>query len=99
MKATGIVRCVDDLGRVVIPKEIRKNLGIYEGESLEIYTENICGQPAVCFAKFEPNLIQEVRTLWDNAERFIPADEPNRNKILDSLSRAFVLLNSMKKNS
>ena len=99
MKATGVVRCVDDLGRVVIPKEIRKNLGIYEGESLEIYTEIICGQPAVCFAKFEPNLIQEARTLWDNAERFIPADEPNRNKILDSLSRAFVLLNSMKKNS
>lgn len=99
MKATGIVRCVDDLGRVVIPKEIRKNLGIYEGEPLEIYTENICGQPAVCFAKFEPNLIQEVRTLWNKAERFIPENEPNRHQILDSLFRAIVLLNGMEKNN
>ena len=38
MKATGIVRRVDDLGRVVIPKEIRRTLGIREGEALEIYT-------------------------------------------------------------
>ena len=40
MKATGIVRRIDDLGRVVIPKEIRKTLRIREGDSLEIYTEN-----------------------------------------------------------
>ena len=39
MKATGIIRRVDDLGRVVIPKEIRRTLGIREGEPLEIYTE------------------------------------------------------------
>lgn len=40
MKATGIVRRIDDLGRVVIPKEIRKNMGIQEGDPLEIYTED-----------------------------------------------------------
>lgn len=40
MKASGIVRRVDDLGRVVIPKEIRRTLGIREGEALEIYTTN-----------------------------------------------------------
>lgn len=39
-KATGIVRRIDELGRVVIPKEIRKVLKIREGESLEIYTAN-----------------------------------------------------------
>ena len=39
MKATGIVRRVDDLGRVVIPKEIRRTLRIREGDPLEIYTE------------------------------------------------------------
>ncbi len=39
MKATGIVRKIDDLGRVVIPKEIRKNLRIREGDPLEIYIE------------------------------------------------------------
>lgn len=38
MKATGIVRRIDDLGRVVIPKEIRKVLRIREGDPLEIYT-------------------------------------------------------------
>ena len=40
MKATGIVRKIDDLGRIVIPKEIRKSLRIREGDPLEIYIEN-----------------------------------------------------------
>lgn len=39
MKATGIVRRIDDLGRVVIPKEIRRTFGISEGDALEIYTD------------------------------------------------------------
>ena len=39
MKATGIVRRIDDLGRVVIPKEIRRTLKIREGEPLEIFTD------------------------------------------------------------
>ena len=41
MKATGVVRRIDDLGRVVIPKEIRKTLRIKEGDPLEIFTENL----------------------------------------------------------
>lgn len=40
MKATGIIRRIDDLGRIVIPKEIRKNLRIKEGDNLEIFVEN-----------------------------------------------------------
>lgn len=40
MKATGVVRRIDELGRIVIPKEIRKTLRIKEGESLEIYIDN-----------------------------------------------------------
>ena len=40
MKATGIVRRIDDLGRVVIPKEIRRMMNIKEGEALEIFTED-----------------------------------------------------------
>ena len=40
MKSTGIVRRIDDLGRVVIPKEIRRTFRIREGDPLEIYTDN-----------------------------------------------------------
>ena len=40
MKATGVVRRIDDLGRIVIPKEIRKTLRIKDGESLEIFLES-----------------------------------------------------------
>lgn len=40
MKSTGIVRRIDELGRIVIPKEIRKNLHIREGESVEIFTDS-----------------------------------------------------------
>lgn len=39
MKATGVIRRIDDLGRIVIPKEIRKNLKIREGDPIEIYVE------------------------------------------------------------
>ena len=41
MKATGIVRRIDDLGRVVIPKEIRRTMNIREGDPLEVYVDNI----------------------------------------------------------
>ncbi|MBR1413706.1 MAG: AbrB/MazE/SpoVT family DNA-binding domain-containing protein [Bacilli bacterium] len=40
MKSTGVIRRIDELGRVVIPKEIRKNLEIRDGEFLEIYTDD-----------------------------------------------------------
>lgn len=40
MRTTGIVRRIDDLGRVVIPKEIRRVMRIKEGDPLEIFTEN-----------------------------------------------------------
>ncbi|KZE79284.1 AbrB family transcriptional regulator [Paenibacillus elgii] len=39
-KATGIIRRVDDLGRVVIPKELRRTFGIEEGDALEIFTDD-----------------------------------------------------------
>ncbi len=40
MKSTGIVRRIDELGRIVIPKEIRNNLRLRSGENIEIYTDN-----------------------------------------------------------
>lgn len=51
MKATGIVRRIDDLGRVVIPKEIRRTLRIREGDPLEIYTD---ANGEVIFKKYSP---------------------------------------------
>ena len=49
MKATGIVRRIDDLGRVVIPKEIRRTMRISEGDPLEIYTNS---EGEVIFKKY-----------------------------------------------
>lgn len=49
MKATGIVRRIDDLGRVVIPKEIRRTMRIREGDPLEIYTNS---EGEVIFKKY-----------------------------------------------
>ncbi len=51
MKATGIVRRIDDLGRVVIPKEIRRTMHIKEGAPLEIFTDT---QGGVIFKKYSP---------------------------------------------
>ena len=51
MKATGIVRRIDDLGRVVIPREIRKNVGINEGDPLEIFVDG----KTVIFKKYRPS--------------------------------------------
>ena len=76
MRVTGIVRRVDDLGRVVIPKEIRRSMGIREGEPLEIYLE----QDAVMFRRYSYNLVKEVERVAKliecncNADRETMAD-------------------------
>ena len=51
MKATGIVRRIDDLGRVVIPKEIRRTMRIREGDPLEIFTDR---EGELIFKKYSP---------------------------------------------
>ena len=51
MKATGIVRRIDDLGRVVIPKEIRRTLRIREGDPLEIFTDR---EGEIVLKKYSP---------------------------------------------
>lgn len=69
MKATGIVRRIDDLGRVVIPKEIRRNFHIREGDPLEIYMSE--DGKYVCFKKYmvteEPNIKTILMALYDSA--------------------------------
>ena len=56
MKATGIVRRIDDLGRVVIPKEICRTLRIKEGDPLEIFTDR---EGEIILKKYSP-----MRKLW-----------------------------------
>lgn len=65
MKATGILRRVDDLGRVVIPKEIRRTLKIREGEPLEIFTDTANGMPCVCFMKYSENFQNDLKDFTD----------------------------------
>ena len=55
MKATGMVRRIDDLGRVVIPKEIRINYGIEEGDPLEISLDG----EYICFRRYAPAEISQ----------------------------------------
>ena len=75
MKATGIVRRIDDLGRVVIPKEIRRSMKIGEGDALEIFTSD----EGVTFCKYSPNHPYELEVianeLYDNAYNYNNDDE------------------------
>lgn len=57
MKATGIIRRIDDLGRVVIPKEIRRSLNIREGDPLEIFTDR---DGSVIFKKYSPSHLVDI---------------------------------------
>ena len=61
MKATGVVRRIDELGRIVIPKEIRKTLRIHEGENLEIYVD---GQNSIILKKY--SLINKIEDFAQN---------------------------------
>ena len=74
MKATGIVRRIDDLGRVAIPKEIRRTLKIKEGDPMEIFLDT----DGVCFKKYHPYNDAD----WEKASRII-APIVNNYAILD----------------
>ena len=67
MRATGIVRRIDDLGRLVIPKEIRKAFHIKEGDPVELYTT----EEGVFFKKYEVDnsLITNMKAAVDDLDR------------------------------
>lgn len=65
MKATGIVRRIDDLGRVVVPKEIRRTLRIREGDPLEIFTDR---DGEIILKKYSP-----IEELGEFAQQFCDA--------------------------
>ena len=69
MRATGIVRRIDDLGRVVIPKEIRRSVRIKEGDPLEIFTTR---EGEVIFKKYQPFEEHD----WVKAKELVRAMHP-----------------------
>lgn len=64
MRATGILRRIDDLGRIVIPKEIRRSMRIREGDALEIFVDN----GFLCLRKYEAEkeFSAEIKSLEDD---------------------------------
>ena len=75
MKATGIVRRVDDLGRVVIPKEIRRTMRIREGDPLEIFLNE---DGAVVFSKYIPTYRDDLMDTLQNAAYYYDNYEDDR---------------------
>ena len=94
MKATGIVRRIDDLGRVVIPKEIRRSCHIREGEPLEIYLDQMDGQSVVCFRKYETGFVNSLTTLADaiDNEMMNSATDKQCNEVRDHFNEIIKIL-------
>lgn len=80
MKSTGVVRKVDELGRIVLPIELRRTLGIEEKDALEIYVDH----EKIILKKYEPGC-----TLCGNMEHLYPKkDKLVCSKCVDALSRS-----------
>lgn len=89
MKATtGIVRHMDDLGRVVIPKEIRRNCKIKEGDPLEIFVERTeDGRVGVMLVPYQV----EKEIDWEKvAEAFPNLDKDTQHNLLLNLTRKYL---------
>lgn len=90
MKNTGVVRKIDELGRIVIPKEIRKNLNIRSGEDVQIYIE----EDKIILKKY-----QKILSIKENAQKYLNMISKltssevyvtDREKIIVSTSNRFV---------
>lgn len=88
MKSTGIIRRVDDLGRVVIPKEIRRFMAIKENDPLEIFTENDC----VIFKKHNPYGPYEIQLARLKEDIMAEKDMDNRLNIIQKINEITELL-------
>ena len=83
MKATGIVRRIDDLGRVVIPKEIRRTMQIKEGDPLELFLED----DKVCFKLYSSGCEDDIERLINSVKDDDYAIY-DKNKVLELLGEA-----------
>jgi AbrB family transcriptional regulator (stage V sporulation protein T) len=82
MKATGIIRRIDDLGRVVIPKEIRDNLRIRENDPMEIYVSD---NGEVIFRKYQPEKFN-MEIFWEYFQKIGTNDQREiLNEMLDRM--------------
>ncbi len=88
MKATGIVRRIDDLGRVVLPKELRKTMGISEKDPLEIFVDS----QSIILRKY--NATAEVVDVVNCLKRAISdnCDLPNRQQLIEKAEEIDALL-------
>ena len=91
MKSTGIVRRIDDLGRIVIPKAVREQLNLKAGDALELFTEG----GAVIYKKYYDNTVCELIT--DIQDYLLKEDyeHPNKEKILELMGQAKCLIDVM----
>lgn len=91
MKATGIIRRIDDLGRVVIPKEIRRTLNIKEGDPLEIHVSD----DMVCYKKYVPetDYISTFKSIIGNLEQDFDINTDTKNELKLKLKEVIELLN------
>lgn len=85
MRTTGIIRRVDDLGRIVIPKEIRREMRIREFDPLEILVDK--NEGLVCFQKYDikKNYLAELKRLSNSIEKHFWSPENDNNlKIINT---------------
>ena len=69
--STGIIRRIDGLGRVVIPRETRRYLGIKEGDPLEISVED----NKICFERYHPCIIEEFNSIMGTITDFYNGED------------------------
>ena len=89
MKATGIIRRIDDLGRVVIPKEIRRTLKLQEGDPMEIFVDN---QESITFKKYDVyySPLEALKSFDELIDEDIPCEK--RKNIKDKINEIKDLL-------
>ena len=92
MKATGIIRRIDELGRIVIPKEIRKKLKINEGENIEIYIDE---EEKIILKKFS-----NIKSIKDFVQTFIESiyTSYKYNIIITDTDKVIAVVGNDKKN-
>lgn len=90
MKNTGVIRKIDELGRIVVPKEIRKNLNIRNGEDVQIYIE----EDKIILKKYQKilSIKENAQKYLDSFNKFVSSDiyVTDREKVIASSKGTFI---------